>query len=385
MTTRRTEAAGRDAAGQSVSSSRRRNTSLDGLRGVAVLLVTVSHSGVPLVKYGGETGVTLFFILSGYLITNLLLKERRHTGSIHLRRFYARRGWRLLPALIAALVGGTALAVAFGGDLRDTLVAAAMCFFYVANLWPIFHVDITPFGTLWSLSLEEQYYLVWPALLIALKRTSDRWLLRGTLVCVALSLALRFLTPHSTIQGYENAYYLPLQNVWAPLAGSAVAIALSIRPTTVRPRLYQGALMGLFLVASIPGFRTGLGGQPQTSTAFFWEVLAGPVAAVFGVVVVADAATGTSPRAWLSHPWLLYFGKISYALYLWHGIFVEVLEPRFNAHGIMRPVWGSISAVLALVFADLSWRLLEGPLMGRRRRLREAAPGQSELSGFASG
>jgi peptidoglycan/LPS O-acetylase OafA/YrhL len=329
--------------------------------------------------------VTLFFVLSGYLITNLLLKERHRTGSIHLGRFYARRGWRLLPALIAALIGGSALAVACGGDLRNTLVAAAMCLFYVANLWPIFHADITPFGALWSLSLEEQYYLVWPALLIALKRMSDRWLLAGTLVCVALSLALRLLTPHNTLQGYENAYYLPLQNVWALLAGSAVALALSIRRIAVRPRVYHAALVGLFLVASIPGFRTGLGGQPQTSTAFFWEVLAGPAAAVCGVVLVTDAAAGTSPRAWLSHPWLLYFGKISYALYLWHGIFVEVLEPRFSAHGIMRPVWGSISAVLALVFADLSWRLLEGPLMGRRRRLRESDPRQSELSGFASG
>ena len=138
---------------------------LDGLRGLAVLLVLAQHLGLPVFRGGGLVGVLLFFVLSGFLITWLLLDEHAATGRIDIRAFYVRRARRLLPAFVAMLavvVGVAALVGNLGGIAGPAIVAGA----YVANWSHLFDIDMGPLNHTWSLSVEEQFYIVWPAVLI---------------------------------------------------------------------------------------------------------------------------------------------------------------------------------------------------------------------------
>ncbi|WP_375402471.1 acyltransferase family protein [uncultured Sphingomonas sp.] len=160
----------------------RYEASLDGIRAVAVSGVVAVHVGVPIA--GGGTGVEVFFALSGYLITRILVEEETRTGRIDLRRFYYRRALRLLPALAAVLLAVLFWALTFGGRLGEQLFSGAMALFYLMNLNRAFGwgSDLH-LGHTWSLSMEEQFYFLWPFVLMALR---PRWRLAGTLAMVAL-------------------------------------------------------------------------------------------------------------------------------------------------------------------------------------------------------
>jgi len=350
-----------------------RNRGLDGLRGLAILLVVASHSRIPVVKFGGTTGVTLFFVLSGYLITTLLLTERERAGTISLRRFYQRRALRLLPALLVALTGGTILAIAFGAPVIKTLIAAGTCLFYLGNLWPLFHIDIYPFNVLWSLALEEQYYLLWPVLLVTTRRIKTSWVLSGVLAMTLTSLVLRFTGEVTTPAGYDRAYYLPQSGAWAILGGAATALYLhdrrATKSTLTPPQwTWHVSIVGLLLVSSVPGLRTGL--YLDTSGLTLVTILAaGPVASVFAVILVTHCVTTRNLPAWLTHPVLLFFAHISYALYLWEGIIDSVLKLKFGERGVVNLVVGLISTVIAIGVATASSRWVEAPFLRRKDRL----------------
>jgi peptidoglycan/LPS O-acetylase OafA/YrhL len=350
-----------------------RNRGLDGLRGIAILFVVASHARIPVIKFGGTTGVTLFFVLSGFLITTLLITERERTGTISLRRFYQRRALRLLPALLAALAGGTILAVAFGAPPGRTLTAAGMCLFYLGNLWPLVHIDPFPFNVLWSLALEEQYYLLWPLLLLAARRIKTPWVLGGVLAMALTSLVLRFTGDVTTLAGYDRAYYLPQSGAWAILAGAAVALYLhnrsAAKPVLIPPMwTWRVSVVGLILVSTVAGLRTGL--YLDTSGITLLTILAaGPVAAVFAVILVAHCVTTRNLPTWLTHPVLLFFANISYALYLWEGIIDSVLKLEFGERGIMNLTVGLVSAVIAIGVATASTRWVEAPFLRRKDRL----------------
>lgn len=358
-----------------------RNYSLDGLRGIAILLVVADHSGIPFVMLGGATGVTLFFVLSGYLITSLLLREQDETGTVSLRKFYARRALRLLPALIVALIGGTILATAFGASLSETLTAAAMCLFYIGNLWPILGTDhLFPFGNLWSLALEEQYYLLWPIFLLLFKRFKTTSLIVVTAVLTGVSLIMRFTGPIGTDTGYAHAYYLPQSSVWAILAGCLTALILKQRPQlTIPPWTWTAGITVLLLTSTVMGMRTGL--HPDTSTLTRITILAaGPVAAVCAVILVVNCVTRTAPSGWLVHPILLFFGQISYALYLWAGTIHKALALQFHPGGVYGLAVGVASAVLAVGAATASRRWVETPFLRMKRRFEQTPDARQTTS-----
>ncbi len=358
------------AAGYNLRQEGGRNPSLDGLRGIAILLVVTSHANNPFVRFGGAAGVTLFFVLSGYLITSLLVDERQRTGTISLHRFYVRRALRLLPALILALVGGVILAIAFGASPRKTFTAAGMSLFYAGNLWPVLGVDRQPFGQLWSLALEEQYYLLWPLLLLLLfGRLKAEWVISIVFALACGSMAARFVGPITTATGYDRAYYLPQSSVWAILIGSLIALALHYRPQLRLPTwTWHVGIVGLMLVATVLGMRTGLHEEASGLTRVI-RLAAGPLASVFSVLLVTNCAISGAPRAWLQHPVLLFFGGISYALYLWHGIIDHVLGNTFGSTGLRGLAVGTISAVLAVGVATASGRWVEAPFMRTKARL----------------
>ena len=134
---------------------------LDGIRGVAILLVLAQHINLPSSKLAGVVGVNLFFVLSGFLITSLLIAEQDATGRISLRRFYERRVRRLIPALVAVLIA-TGVLMALRGNLVSYLGPAAVSFFYVSDIAKAIGYDLGYVGHTWSLAMEEQFTITPP-------------------------------------------------------------------------------------------------------------------------------------------------------------------------------------------------------------------------------
>jgi peptidoglycan/LPS O-acetylase OafA/YrhL len=235
---------------------------IDGLRAIAVAIVVAFHAGLPGVG-GGFVGVDVFFVISGYLITGLLLEELRETGSISLSRFYARRVRRLLPAfalvLVSTLLLGSVLLLGVAGEQQDLAKSALAATLSVSNIWFwsgsnyfSVHADLVPLMHTWSLSVEEQYYLVWPTMLIALLLVArKRWeiftrLLLTVLLLVAIATfawSLRTMTTDP-----PGAFFLMPMRAWEfALGGGLVLAAPAIArwPTFVRTVLF---LVGIVLI-----------------------------------------------------------------------------------------------------------------------------------------
>jgi peptidoglycan/LPS O-acetylase OafA/YrhL len=318
---------------------------LDGLRGVAILLVFSVHcfEWPP----GGHLGVDLFFILSGFLITTLLLEEHSATGRISLRAFYARRARRLLPALALLLAAYLAIDAVKG---QNGLKAAAFGGLYVANLVEAFgrHPGVltnSGLDHLWSLAQEEQFYLVWPVLvpLVALVRRPVRLLAIaiGFLILYRIGLALAGASHHRLYNG-------PDTHADGLLAGAAVAFLLARGPQIVTPRLKLLAVAALPIAVDALLVRAPSPG---------WDAFALPIIEAACVVILVAALTIPQWAAVLSWSPLRWLGRISYSLYLWHFMLIWA----FNGHNRLIP------AVLSLAIAYGSTRWIEEPIRRRGR------------------
>lgn len=338
------------------------------MRAVAVLLVLLYHVGIPFVP-GGFIGVDVFFVLSGFLITNHLLAEVSETGRIRFARFYARRARRLLPAsmvvlLVTAIVGGLMLPAVLFRQFVDDLVAATL---YVPNiLLAVQGTDYlaesapSPVQHFWSLGVEEQFYLAWPlllTLLVVLTRRRFRRLATvialGVLASLALSISLTFISQ-------PWAFFSPITRAWELGAGALVALALSAT-WSLRP-LVSAVLAWGGLVAVVAGAVLFTSSTPFPGVAALVPVL-GTVA----VLLASPHAQRWGPTALLSLQPFQFFGRISYALYLVHWPLL-VLPPLIDPAGeplslVQRVGLGLVSIVLAWVlhrtverpFLDQTW------------------------------
>jgi peptidoglycan/LPS O-acetylase OafA/YrhL len=298
--------------------------SLDGVRGVAIATVIAFHLGY---LGGGWVGVDIFFVLSGFLITSLLLSEQARSGRIRLGAFWARRARRLLPALALLLVVLALYMVARGpgvvpAQLRSPAVATLL---YYANWQQIaaghsyfaqFQAP-NPLSHTWSLAVEEQYYALWPLLFLALvwigRRRSMRALVIGTAVLATGSALWMGIAAH--LFGPNRAYLGTDTRVWELLLGGLGAMALrSFGPApTRRPALWSGATV---LAVGGVALGTTLGAGPP---GWMWD--GGLVAIATGVMVVVVGSVrhpeGPVARILALGP-LRWLGRISYSLYLWH-------------------------------------------------------------------
>jgi peptidoglycan/LPS O-acetylase OafA/YrhL len=314
---------------------------LDGLRAIAVLLVLAGHARV---SPGGPVGVTLFFVLSGFLITVLLLEERDRSGRIDFRAFYQRRARRLLPALILFL----AVVLLVTRDVPT--VAGAL--FYVANWVYVFGSELYPIGHTWSLGVEEQFYVVWPALLVGLLAVlRDERRLAAVLVgIIVVSIALGFVSdPLTTYYGtHTRAHALAL--------GALLAVAL--RAGWLRSVPWQAraaAWAGVAATVLATDWATGLW---RTS------VVVMPLAALVGTVIVADLATREA--RFIGRPSLAGIGRISYGLYLWHYSIFVFGEVYLAA--IPLPIRIGPLILASLGAAVLSYQLVEKRFLRQSRR-----------------
>ena len=289
---------------------------MDGLRGIAVLAVIAFHAGV--IARGGFVGVDIFFVISGYLISGLVFAGLRD-GTFSLATFYARRIRRIFPALAIVLVAIFAVGwfVLLADEYRQlgTHMLAAAAFVSNFVLWRdsgYFDVaaESKPLLHLWSLGIEEQFYLVFPPLLVLAWRRQGH-ILRGIAVAAITSLLLCVALTRSDAAA---AFYLPVTRFWEFLAGSILAHLELFTPQrlqqlTKRVTSDRQAATGLLLVGFSIMLLEGRSGFPG-----FWAVL--PVTGACLLIAAGPAAWVN--RRILAHPWLVLIGCISYPLYLWH-------------------------------------------------------------------
>lgn len=336
---------------------------LDGLRAVAVSLVVMFHYFFPWFR-GGFLGVDIFFVLSGFLITMLLLQEHSMAQGVRLTQFYARRVRRLAPALAGVLAFAyvtSALSGAPGAAFTD--LARVMEFRY--NFYLRFHYPANPLvGHLWSLSTEEQFYLVWPPILVLLMRR--RVGLLGVLAVIWTALVAVVLFRLSLWQegsGYRRLYFAPDTHTDGLLIGAGLAVLAHCGYLQRIParwvRAYASTAMVFLTVAifSVDAEETWIYAGPLT------------VVALATAAMMTGVLTGSGPR-WLEsvlrRRTAVRIGKLSYSLYLWH---IPILTCPLGRHlsGGHIAVLSQLLAVSGMV-SLASYLLVEEPFrVGLRR------------------
>ncbi len=368
-----------DEPSPAAASDSRHRFDIDGLRAVAVTLVVLYHAGVPWIS-GGFVGVDVFFVISGFLITGLLLGEARRSGRISIPHFYARRVRRLLPAsavvLVSTVVVWHLIVAPLAAERVDRDADAAAL--YVAN-WSFAaqtsdyfaaQVDASPLLHYWSLGVEEQFYVVWPLLIIAaLSLGAAR--LRGSLdstatrrVALALGLVGGISFAWSVLATASQpgwSYYGLHTRAWELAVGAGLALALPWVATWRRGIAVAVGWVGLLLIV-VSALRY------DETTVFPGAAAAVPVLGTAMVLAAgARERRGGAPRL-VSNRTMVRIGLVSYSWYLWHWpalTFARVLTGEVGPEGDVGPAPASAivaAVVVSYLLAELSVRFIENPV-----------------------
>ncbi|MDR2280401.1 MAG: acyltransferase, partial [Gordonia sp. (in: high G+C Gram-positive bacteria)] len=347
---------------------------LDGIRAVAVTVVLLYHLQVPGFG-GGLLGVGVFFTLSGYLITSLLISTHQRTGGLNLKTFWLRRARRLLPAVVLVLIATLVTTALVIPDKLGAYAGQALSALFYVNNWHTILSDTSyferfggpsPLSHMWSLSIEEQFYILWPLLLglfyLVLRK---RWLV--SLVTLGLALGSFYLLTTLAEAGFDNtrAYEGTDTRAGALLMGAALAFWWPARARTVTHN--QRCALDVAGIAGLAGIVYLCMSTGDNSLELYDWGIAVLTVATMGVLMAA-VTPSTLVATVLSMQPFRWIGERSYGIYLWHMPLVAFLP------GIIRggsPLISSIVVVIAtLVIASLSWRYVEDPI--RRHGFRAA-------------
>ena len=344
-----------------ITSSPRENDtipSLDGFRALSVLIVVIAHAGYGNLVPGG-LGVTIFFFLSGYLITTLMLREHERTGTISIRDFYIRRIFRLLPPLLLTLVVAYALTSAgllTGGISINGLLAQLL---YFANYYSIFfdpgHTIPDGTGILWSLAVEEHFYIFYPAvvlLLVGERLRAKRIALLFAICCIAV-LAWRFHLAYQPDFKPERTYYATDTRIDSILYGCILALAFN----PLRSRL------------------ASLGRNAPAMSRADWALFLGGILVLLATLLVRDPVfretaryslqglalmpifyycirhAANFPFTTLNYAFISKIGVYSYSIYLIHHICIKAIEANFPAFAADRPMLVLATLTISILYA----------------------------------
>jgi len=298
------------------------NPALDGLRAFAILVVALFHAHAPWAQ-AGYVGVDVFFVLSGYLITSLLLQEQARTGQVDFLEFWRRRLWRLTPALLAMLLAYVSLGPLLWPDVTNRGMQAAVAALYLTDYAIALRGLGGQISHTWSLAVELHFYLLWPVVLVpASRRWTGRALVQVLGAAYLLATLLRWVC---TIrgQGWDLVYYRADTHCSGLLLGACLAVAL--QDAWWRLALQRALPWLLWIpVAALLCLRNTWGDLWMQ----MWGVSIAEWAAL--VAILAVQRPGATLRSMFSRPLLVWLGRISYGLYLWHYPVFSWLRERYH-------------------------------------------------------
>ncbi|HEY3721590.1 MAG TPA: acyltransferase family protein [Roseiarcus sp.] len=331
-----------------------RRVDIDGLRAVAILPVVLYHLRTPFF-HGGFFGVDVFFVISGYLIAQIIRRETLH-GEFSILKFYERRIRRIFPALFAmiAIVGVAGYFLMFprefdtlGKSIAATVLFSSNLYFFYTNDYFQNAAQFQPLLHTWSLAVEEQFYLLFPILMIFMRRRSGPEITASLAAIAALSFAIDgwMLRDHVTA-----AFYLPIPRAWELLIGAILAVHGTPAKTSAAMRETAG-IVGLLAIAYASVFLSA-----SAELSYPAAVYACGGAAL---LIVAGSGAGSLASRALANPIFVYIGRISYSLYLWHWPLIVGFKLAFQD-----PVSGMDRLVLlaaSLLLAAVSTEFVEKP------------------------
>lgn len=349
--------------------------SIDSLRALAVLAVIIYHVDVNYLP-GGFLGVDLFFVLSGYLISSLIIKEYRRTGSLNLYNFYIRRARRLLPAVYFMITVGLVVMVLFNEVLlRKSHLDAIFGYIYSSNWWYIFHkLDYfdsfgaqSPFKHLWSLAIEEQFYMIFPLLFLLVNRKKKSkdgtFKLNKNFLYVVLGLILVSLIAHILLFDINNIsriYFGTDTRAFSLLVGVVGAILYPMERLHTKVTPQQNLIYSVISLVSIATLITVMIYTSEYNT---WLYRGGfLLVAILGlIVIISSGKQHTVMARLLSFKPVVFIGKISYSLYLWHFPILVLTTPVAEI-GNTNIYFVILRVILTFVVAIVSYVFVETPI-----------------------
>lgn len=349
--------------------------SIDSLRAIAVIAVIIYHIDANYLP-GGFLGVDLFFVLSGYLISSLIIKEYKSTGTVNLYNFYVRRARRLLPAVYFMITVVLIIITLFNGVLlKKSYLDALFGYIYSSNWWYIFHkLDYfdsfgsqSPFKHLWSLAIEEQFYMFFPLIFLIFNRKSksnnSNSKLNKNFIYVVLSLILVSLIAHILLFDINNInriYFGTDTRAFSLLVGVVGAILYPMDRLSERTTKKDNMIYSIVSLVSILAL---IGIMINTSEYNTWLYRGGFLfVAIIGlIIIISSGRQYTFMSKLLSFKPFVFIGKISYSLYLWHFPILVVTTP-VSEIGNPNLFYVTLRIVLIFLVATGSYMFVETPI-----------------------